>query len=57
MNYLKLAIRIKNPDPDELKNQTTWLILMYYSVGAFDFCTPIISAALEDKMLKVSLGL
>ena len=54
MNYLKLAIFIKNPDPAEFKNQTTWLNLMYYSVGAFNFCTPIISAALVVKMLDVS---
>jgi hypothetical protein len=54
MNYLKLAICIKNPDPAELKNQTTWLNLIYYSVGALNICTPIISAAILGKLPHVS---
>jgi hypothetical protein len=54
MSYLKLAIRIKNPDPAQLKNRTTWLNLMYYSVGAFNICTPIISNTLVVKMPHVS---
>jgi hypothetical protein len=54
MDYLTLAIRVKYPDPEQFKNQVTWLNLMYYSFGALNVFTPIIGYAVRISSPKWS---